>query len=66
MREIDLSLRENWLAEKVIVLADTCHSAAIGGGIGRRSTTDTANLVNRYWTARRSLRIFVSRQQVST
>ena len=50
MREIDLSLRENLLAEKVIVLADTCHSAAIGGGIGRRSTADNANLVNRYLT----------------
>lgn len=50
MREIDLSLRENLLAERVIVLADACHSAAIGGGIGRRSTTDNANLVNRYLT----------------
>lgn len=48
MREIDLSLRENLHSEKVIVLADTCHSAAIGGGIGRRSITDDATLMNRY------------------
>jgi polyhydroxyalkanoate synthesis regulator phasin len=48
MREIDLSLKENLHAEKVIVLADTCHSAAIGGGIGRRSAVDDFTLVNRY------------------
>jgi GUN4-like/Caspase domain len=48
MREIDLSLKENLLAEKVIILADTCHSAAIGGGIGRRSAVDDSALVNRY------------------
>ncbi|HEY9849981.1 MAG TPA: caspase family protein [Leptolyngbyaceae cyanobacterium] len=48
MREIDLSLRENLHAEKVIILADTCHSAAIGGKIGRRSTIDDATLINRY------------------
>ncbi|WP_254173985.1 caspase family protein [Planktothrix pseudagardhii] len=48
MREIDLSLKENLLAEKVIVLADTCHSAAIGGGIGRRSAIDDSKLINSY------------------
>ena len=48
MREIDLSLKENLHAEKVIVLADTCHSAAIGGGIGRRSAVDDSTFVNRY------------------
>lgn len=48
MREIDLSLRENLLAEKVIVLADTCHSAAIAGGIGRRNAVDDSTFVNRY------------------
>ena len=47
MREIDLSLKENLHAEKVIVLADTCHSAAIGGGIGRRAVDDST-FVNRY------------------
>ncbi|MBK9094933.1 MAG: caspase family protein [Anaerolineae bacterium] len=36
MREIDLSLRENLLAERVVILADTCHSGGLGGGIGRR------------------------------
>ncbi|NJN85833.1 MAG: hypothetical protein HC881_05365 [Leptolyngbyaceae cyanobacterium SL_7_1] len=48
MREIDLSLKENLLAERVIILADTCHSAAIGGGIGRRSADDNAAVVNSY------------------
>ena len=48
MREIDLSLRENLLSERVVILADTCHSAAIGGGIGRRGTTNSTALVNRY------------------
>jgi hypothetical protein len=48
MREIDLSLRENLLAEKVILLADTCHSAAIAGSIGRRSVGSKTQLVNRY------------------
>lgn len=45
MREIDLALRENLLAERVVILADTCHSAAIGAG--RRGVTDSAQ-VNRY------------------
>jgi tetratricopeptide (TPR) repeat protein len=48
MREIDLSLRENLLAERVIILADTCHSAAIGGGIGRRDASDNSAVVNSY------------------
>jgi|GEM_PF-5101692 len=48
MREIDLSLRENLLSERVIIFADTCHSAAIGGGIGRRGTVNNTALVNRY------------------
>lgn len=48
MREINLALTENLLAEKVIVLADTCHSAAIGNSSGRRSTQDQATVVNRY------------------
>ena len=51
MREIDLSLKENLLAEKVIVLADTCHSAAIAGGIGRRSAVDDSTFVNCYLQA---------------
>jgi uncharacterized caspase-like protein len=48
MREIDQSLRENLLSKRVIIFADTCHSAAIGGGIGRRSTVNETALVNRY------------------
>ena len=48
MREINLALTENLLAEKVIIFADTCHSAAIGNKTGRRSTHDQTALVNRY------------------
>ena len=48
MREIDISLKENLHAEKVIVLVDACHSAAIGGGIGRRSAIADSTLLNRY------------------
>ena len=48
MREINLSLQENLLAERIIILADTCHSAAIGGGIARRDGSDNSNVVNSY------------------
>ena len=48
MREVDLSLKENLLAERVIIIADTCHSAAIGGGIGRRSAGNNSGVINRY------------------
>ncbi len=47
MREIFLSLKENLLAERIVIIADTCHSAAISGGGGRRSGNSAA-LVNRY------------------
>jgi uncharacterized caspase-like protein len=40
MREIDLALRETLRAERVIILADTCHSGSLGLGFrsprGRR------------------------------
>ena len=47
MREIDLSLQETLQAERVIILADTCHSGAIGGGIGRKALKK-AEMLNRY------------------
>ena len=34
MREIDQALKETLLAERVVIIADTCHSAAIGGAYG--------------------------------
>jgi len=46
MREIDLSLKENLYAERVVVIADTCHSAALGGRVGR--SVNDAEAVNRY------------------
>lgn len=48
MREIDLSLRENLLAEKVVLIADTCHSAAIGNAGGRRDAGNDAGAINAY------------------
>ncbi|GGK63314.1 caspase family protein [Ornithinimicrobium pekingense] len=48
MREIDLSLQENLLAEKVVLIADTCHSAAIGNRVGRRDGGDDATAINAY------------------
>lgn len=42
MREIRLSLEENLIAERVIIIADTCHSAALN------IRGDRANEVNQY------------------
>ena len=48
MREIDISLRENLLAEKVVIIADTCHSASIGNAGGRRDAGNDAGAINAY------------------
>jgi uncharacterized caspase-like protein len=51
MREIDDSLSDNLDSEKVVIIADACHSASIGKGIGggRRSTSiNSTAVVNRY------------------
>ena len=47
MREIHLALKENLYAERVVIIADTCHSASIGGN-SFRGTTDDAKLINAY------------------
>jgi cytochrome c-type biogenesis protein CcmH/NrfG len=49
MREIQDSIRENLLSQKVIIIADTCHSAAIGGDIGRRSSINSTAIINKYF-----------------
>lgn len=47
MEDIDRALKGILHSEKVIILADTCHSAAIGGGIGgRRSVADDSERMN--------------------
>ena len=51
MREIDLALRENLHAKHVVIIADTCHSAAIGSGPGTRSVTSPSDAVNTYLQA---------------
>ena len=48
MREIDLSLKENVNAERVVIIADTCHSAAICSGVGRRGAGNSAQAINTY------------------
>ena len=48
MREIDDALKDILIAEKVIILADTCHSGGIGGRIGKRRISNNSELVNRY------------------
>lgn len=48
MREIGMSLTENLLAERVVIIADACHSASIGRGIGSRSSVNSTSIVNRY------------------
>jgi tetratricopeptide (TPR) repeat protein len=49
MREILDSIRDNLLSQKVVIIADTCHSAAIGGDIGRRSRINSTAIVNKYF-----------------
>ncbi|MEH2095397.1 GUN4 domain-containing protein [Nostoc sp.] len=56
MKEIDRTLQESLLSHKVIILADACHSAAIGGGIGQpigqpRSVIDNSQKMNRFLQA---------------
>ena len=48
MREVRASLQDNLLAERVVLLADTCHSAAVSSDIFRRGDSDRAGVVNRY------------------
>ena len=49
MEDIDRALKTILHSEKVIILADTCHSAAIGGGIGgRRRVGNDAQVMNRF------------------
>jgi uncharacterized caspase-like protein len=46
MREVDAALRDSVLAQRVVLLADTCHSGSIAPG-GRRAAADAA-VVNSY------------------
>jgi len=55
MREIDLCLRENLLAERVIILADTCHSGAfnqdsgkLAQGMNKRDVGTDSAVINSY------------------
>ncbi|MFB9958722.1 caspase family protein [Agromyces bracchium] len=48
MREINMSLQENLAAEKVVIIADTCHSASIADVDGVRGGGNDAEVVNTY------------------
>jgi Caspase domain/Curli production assembly/transport component CsgG/WD domain, G-beta repeat len=48
MREIEIALKENLVARRVVVLTDSCHSGAIGGDASRRDLVYTpSESVNR-------------------
>lgn len=47
MRKVQLNINETLLVDKVILLADTCHSAGIASS-GRRSLTSSTDSINRY------------------
>ena len=47
MNEVQTAFKDTLLAERVVLLADTCHSAAVGGASGR-VTTDNAAIMNLY------------------
>ncbi len=48
VNDINRALKDTLHSEKVIILADTCHSAAIGGGIRSRKLDESTALINRY------------------
>ncbi|MEM9275242.1 MAG: caspase family protein, partial [Cyanobacteria bacterium P01_F01_bin.143] len=49
MREVKLCIQENLLAERVIILADTCHSGGINRAVNRkRDVKDNSGAVNLY------------------
>lgn len=48
MREIQLALTETLHAERVVMLADTCHSGKLGAGPERRLATTEAGVMNKY------------------
>jgi uncharacterized caspase-like protein len=49
MGEIQSAIHDNLLSKKIIIIADTCHSAAIGGDIGRRNVKNSSEIINRYF-----------------
>lgn len=49
MEAIQDALHKTLVAERVVIIADTCHSGALGGGIGRpRGGINDAEIVNTY------------------
>ena len=48
MREFEYSLRENLLAERIVMFADTCHSAGLAGTLLRTRGADSAGRMNQY------------------
>ncbi|MBD2025821.1 caspase family protein, partial [Leptolyngbya sp. FACHB-711] len=48
MDEIDRAVKQTIRADKIIILADTCHSAGVGGAIGNRNVNQSSERMNRY------------------
>jgi uncharacterized protein YjbI with pentapeptide repeats len=48
MREIGDSIRENLLSQKIIIIADACHSAGIGEAIATRNINSPAARINKF------------------
>ena len=48
MDDIGNSIRRNLNAKRVVIIADACHSAAIGGDMSRRTTIIQSDRVNRF------------------
>jgi tetratricopeptide (TPR) repeat protein len=48
MRDVELALKDTLRADRVIIIADTCHSAAIALTPGLRSVVPDARVINKY------------------
>jgi hypothetical protein len=48
MREIGDSIRENLLSQKIIIIADACHSAGIGEAMTTRNINSPAARINKF------------------
>lgn len=48
MREVELALKDTLLTDRVIIIADTCHSAAIALPHSLRSVVPDAQILNKY------------------
>jgi uncharacterized caspase-like protein len=48
MWDLETAVQRQIAAQKVVIITDTCHSGAVGGGIGTRALDSRDNLINKY------------------